>query len=195
MKRVLATAPAVEPLNLEEVKAHLRLDSDDEHAWLQMTIRAAREKCEEVAGRKLITQVWDVYLDRFPGGDLVLPNDLTPVQSVDGVYYTPEDDDEATFASSNYLVDLYGQPPRIRLKRDKSWPADTLDVVNGVRVRLTCGYGTAGLNVPSQFRKGMLLFISDQYEFREVNYPAGMAPTNERVMDLWRNEHYRSRGY
>ncbi|NDA93971.1 MAG: hypothetical protein EBX90_11955, partial [Betaproteobacteria bacterium] len=59
--------PATEPLSLEEVKEHLRIDSSAEDALLQMYIEAARKVCEHNTARALITQTWETTFDRFPG--------------------------------------------------------------------------------------------------------------------------------
>ncbi|NDC98941.1 MAG: phage gp6-like head-tail connector protein [Betaproteobacteria bacterium] len=59
--------PATEPLSLDEVKEHLRIDSSAEDALLQMYMEAAREICEHHTARALITQTWETTFDRFPG--------------------------------------------------------------------------------------------------------------------------------
>lgn len=188
MKAVLVTPPAVEPLSLTEVQAHLRLDTNDDNAWLQGAIRTARQRCENYTGRTLLTQTWDLFADKWPHyGWLELPRHLSPVQSVTEVAYTPENGSELVYASSNYVVDTYALPARIVLRNGKAWPGDELEPVNGVRVRIVCGYGADGLSVPAELRAGMLLMIGDLYEYRESNYPAGMVvPTNDRVDDLFR---------
>lgn len=188
MRTALVTAPAVEPISIEEAQAHLRLDSDDDNEWLVGAIRTARERCENITGVRLITQTWDLYTDRFPRGRvLVLPDHISPVKSVTGLYYTPENGVETEFASSNYTLEQHGQPQSIWLKANKLWPGDTLEVVNGVRVRVVCGFGAAGTSVPYELLAAMKLMIGDLYEFRESNYPSGMVvPTNDRVDDLLR---------
>lgn len=188
MNAVLVTPPAVEPLSVAEVQAHLRLDTQDDNAWLQGAIRTARQRCENVTGRTLVTQTWDLYADKWPGyGTIELVRYLSPVQSVTEVAYTPENGSELVFASSNYVVDTYSVPARIVLRGNAAWPGAVLEPVNGVRVRVVCGYGADGLSVPAELRAGMLLMIGDLYEYRESNYPAGMVvPTNDRVDDLFR---------
>lgn len=163
----LITAPAVEPLNIQtEVRPHVRVDFDDDDALLLMYAKTARQYLEtHHLRRALITQTWDLYLDSFPGDVITLP--LPPLQSVTGVYYTPESGVEQTVSASSYYVDTVGEPGRVLLKNGYTWPSDTLQVANGVRVRFVCGYGAAGNNVPSPIRQAMLLTIGDLYENRE----------------------------
>lgn len=64
----LIAAPAAEPLTKEEVKSWLRIDSDDTTQDYEIAglIQAAREYAENRCGRALVTQTWQLTLDRFP---------------------------------------------------------------------------------------------------------------------------------
>ena len=66
MTAALITGPALEPVSLADVKAHLRVDTDDEDALLTAAIVSARVHVEAVTRRVLIEQSWRVYLDRWP---------------------------------------------------------------------------------------------------------------------------------
>jgi uncharacterized phiE125 gp8 family phage protein len=61
------TAPVDEPLDLAEVKRHLRVEIDDDDDYIQALIAAAREYCEEYTHRAFLTQTWQLLLDHFPG--------------------------------------------------------------------------------------------------------------------------------
>lgn len=162
----LVTAPTVEPVSLEEAKTHLRVDVTADDVLIGALVAAARQQAETITRRALCTQTWDYYLDAFPNADHIwLP--YPPLQSVTSIKYTNEDDVEATFASSSYLVDAYGTPGRIRLKDGESWPGATLRVVNGVAVRFVCGYGDPS-DVPAPIRSAMLLMVGHWYENREA---------------------------
>lgn len=186
VSRRLKTAAANEPVSLAEAKLHCRVDHDDEDLYLQDLITAAREHVEQVVlNRALLTQTWELFLDRFPGeGEIRLP--LPPLQSVTGIYYTPDGDVEQMFAAANYAVDTVSEPGRIVLQRDASWPGDTLSVVNGVRIEFVAGYGDAAADAPGPVRRALLLLIGDLYEHREETIaiqglqlqqlPFGMAP-------------------
>lgn len=165
-KLKLATAPAAEPVSLTEAKAQLRVDFTDDDDLIDAVITAARETAELVTRRAFINQTWDLYLDAFPGeGRIDLP--LPPLVSVTGVYYTPVDSSEATFAAAGYVVDDKGEPGGVVLKDGYSWPADELAIVNGVRIRFVCGYGAAATYVPTRYRQAIKLLIGHFYENRE----------------------------
>lgn len=76
--------PAVEPLNLEEVKLHLRInpgDTSEDIDILAPLISAAREYCENYCGKSLAEQTITVYSEM--SGTVTLPRG--PVISVDSV--------------------------------------------------------------------------------------------------------------
>ena len=104
-------------------------------------------------------------LDDLPAGVFRLPK--PPLASVTSIKYTDEDAVEATFSSSNYLVDTDTEPGRVLLKNGVSWPAVTLKEAGAVRVRYVAGYGAAGSNVPQAIRQAILLVIGSLYENRE----------------------------
>ena len=95
MNPYLKTPPAIEPVTLEELKDHLRVDSVDEDALLTGLLAAAREWCEGFQNRAYITQTLQLWLDEWPAGNaIVLPR--PPLQSVASVKYYGTDDTEYT---------------------------------------------------------------------------------------------------
>jgi uncharacterized phiE125 gp8 family phage protein len=151
----LITAATAEPVTLARAKEHLRVDGATEDALIGDYLRAARDLVERLTGWALQTQTWDLYLDAFPAGDtLTLPR--WPLQSVTGAYYT---------------VDTVSEPGRIWLKTGYSWPGDTLQPYNGVRVRFVAGYTSASL-VPQNVVNAILLLLGMLYENRELGEQA-----------------------
>jgi len=81
MALMISIHPTEEPIELSEAKTHLRVEIDDDDGLIQGMIKAARENCEAVTHRALITQTWKYYLDKWPDKDYIeLP--LPPLQSV-----------------------------------------------------------------------------------------------------------------
>jgi len=65
----LISPPAVEPVTLDEAKAHLKVDTTDDDALIATLISAARAKAEWHTGRAFVTQGWTLWLDRWPAAD------------------------------------------------------------------------------------------------------------------------------
>lgn len=165
---VMVTGPQQEPIDLEDVKNHLRVDLDDDDELIMAYMIAARRTCEQIANKKLVTQTWDIWLDYFPGStSFNLPKSLGPLQSVSFIKYTDEDNNVATYAASNYVVDANSQPGRIVLKPTAAWPGDVLLPVNGVEIQVVVGFGDDA-DVPEEYKQAIKLLVGHWYENRET---------------------------
>lgn len=158
-------APKVEPIDLQEAKDHLRVDTDAEDALIKRLIAAARRRAEQFTRRALITQTWELHLDAFPGEDrFVVPK--PSLRSVTSITYDPDDDTVQTLDPSVYRVDTDAEPGRVLLATSASWPDDTLEPGPAVTVTFEAGYGDAG-DVPEDIVQGMLFIVGHLYENRE----------------------------
>lgn len=167
----LVTAPSSEPLTLDQVKDHLRLVKGEtsQDDYLLRLLKAARQKVEDLTGRKLVTQTWNLYRDQWPDSDysdILLP--FAPLQSIasTGITYTGATGGTTTFSSTAWDDDTVSVPPRVVLKYGASWPSATLAQMNPITVRCVVGYTTPSL-VPEPLLQAVLLLVSHYYEFRE----------------------------
>lgn len=165
MGLALYTAPVIEPVTLNEAKAHLRVDHNNEDALVTSLIKAAREYAEMFTNRALISQVWEMTLDYFPACNVIeLPK--PPLQSVSSITYVDTNGDTQTWNSSNYQSDNTTVFGRITPAYGVEWPS-TQSVVNAVTIRFLAGYGDDVTEVPQSIRQGILMVISDLYDGRQ----------------------------
>ena len=165
MKLDLITAPAAEPISTAVAKAHLRVDFATDDTLIDALVVAAREYVEQVTGRALITQTWELLDDRFKGREIHLS--YAPLQSVTSVKYIDTGGVEQTFSSDNYTVYTYSSHPgEVGLNYDEEWP-QTRRIEDAVIVQFKAGYGDAGSDVPQPILQAMLMLISHWYENRE----------------------------
>lgn len=157
----LATAPAAEPLTATEVKAHCRVEITDDDTLIESQITAARQLVEKFLRRRLVTQTWDLFLDRFPS-EIRVP--YPPLASVTSISYVDTAGSTQTLSSTLYTVDTYREPGRIRPAYGQTWPA-TRCHVNDVTVRYVAGFGAASA-VPKAIKQAMLLMLEHWYENR-----------------------------
>lgn len=75
----LKTAPAVEPVTLDEAKLHLKIDSAEDNALITALIITARDLAEKETKRAFISQTWHMYKDDSPA-EFELPK--PPLQSL-----------------------------------------------------------------------------------------------------------------
>ena len=163
MPRSLITAPSVEPLSTAEAKDHLHVDDTDSDTLIATQIVAARQYCETVLRRAIITQTWDVYFDAFP---MWIEVPLPRLQSVTSIVYIDTNGDTQTLDVSLYTVDIKAQPGRVVPAYGESWPSTRAEI-NAVIVRFVAGYGDAGSDIPEPIRQAGLLLLGHWFEHRE----------------------------
>lgn len=157
---VLTSAPEKEPLSVQEVKDHLRVNGQDEE--LYRMIKTARGMVERYLNRALITQEWDAYYDYWCN-EMKLP--YPPLQTVDSVKYRNVDGTETTLATSQYWVTNH-EPATIVRAYNVTWPELQYGRPQAIKISVTVGYGDDGTDVPEEIRHGMKLLITDLYENR-----------------------------
>lgn len=167
---VLYTAPAVEPLSLNEAKAQIRkeLTETDEDDSINAWIVAARQACEQFTRRSLITQVWELFLDEFPDttkGIIKLP--WPNLRAVTHIKYYDTDGVQQTLSTSLYQTDIKSVPGRVSPAYNESWP-DTRELLNAVEIRYSAGYGDAASAVPGPIKQAMKLLIAHFDKNREA---------------------------
>jgi uncharacterized phiE125 gp8 family phage protein len=157
--------PSVEPITLEEAKAHLRVTSDDEDDYIQSLIPVAREWGETFQGRSWITRSIDYFIDAWPQSPVQLPR--PPIQEITSVKYAT-DDGEYTLAQDEYMLDPLG-----RLHIYKPPPDGD---VRYMKITYKAGYGDDPASLPHRVKQAMLLLIGHWYENREI---ISDKPTND----------------
>lgn len=189
MNRTLITPAAVEPVTLTEAIDWMRIDGTVEDALIDPLIPAARRWAEGYARRALITQTWDMMLDRFPARDILVP--LPPLQSVTSIDYIDTAGASQLLAASEYQTDIVSEPGRIAPSVDAvTWPATQIGALNAVTIRFTAGYGIAAQSVPEPIRQGMLMLIAHMFERRESTI-VGAQATRVPMSAEWLLDPYR----
>lgn len=158
----VTSEPEVEPVTLDEMKLHLRVECDADDDLITAQIVAARQWCEDYEHRAYITQTITAKLDFLPPR-MILPKPR--LQSVTSVKYIDTGGDEQTLSSGLYDVDLFREPGQIVRGFNDTYP-DTLDVVNAVEVIYKAGYGDAASDVPGKTIAAIKLFVAHLYENR-----------------------------
>ena len=162
---VRVTAPAADPLDLDAVKEHLRVDSPDEDALIGGLIAAAVDHLDGwrgILGRCLITQGWRLDGAAWPCR-LRLP---FPDTAQVAVTYWDSAGEEQTLEASLWrhlalaggdVVDFIGPVPA--LSAGSAAP---------VSVAFTAGYGPEPEDVPAAIRAALLLMVGDLYRNRST---------------------------
>jgi uncharacterized phiE125 gp8 family phage protein len=178
MALVRTAGPALEPVSLIEVKAHLRLTSDDEDALISLLITVAREALERRLERAFIAQGWTLWLDQWPDSHAVaLP--MRPLRTVTAVRTYSGSHSATTMAPAQYYIDAVSVPGRL-IRSISSWPLPGR-TANGVEITFTAGHGEAASEVPAELRQAILLLVADLFENRDAIATPILSPA---VLDL-----------
>ncbi len=163
MTAALITGPALEPVSLADVKAHLRVDGGDEDALLTAAIVSARVHVESATRRVLIEQGWRIYYDAWPRRRIVrLP--VAPLMSVDAVTIYDAAGDPQVVDAEDYEADVAASPARLVLAATAPTPVGR--AVNGIEIDVTAGYGATSVDVPAALRQAVLMLVAHWYEHR-----------------------------
>ena len=164
MSLILTTPPAVEPVSLVEAKAHLRVPHADDDAYVTNLISAARRLVEQRSGLRLINQGWSLFLDCWPDSP-VQSLGLFPVSAIADVIIYSDADVAATYDPAHYFLDAASKPARMALRSGRLPPRGSRPV-NGIEIRFTSGFGSAGSAVPQDLRQAMLVIIAHWFQNR-----------------------------
>lgn len=166
MSVTLMTPPALEPISLAQMKAHLRIEHAFEDALVSAYITSARLHIEARLAKLLISQNWRINFDRLPTGKVVeLP--LAPMLALNSVSYYTDLPGPNNIPPVDYSIDLNSMRPRfsLHLQRQnlRSFGAYELDV--------SVGYGPAPEDVPADIRHALMMLVAHWHENREAATP------------------------
>ena len=169
MSSILLTAPAVEPLALDDVRAFLRVDAHDDDELIAALVAAARLAVETQTRCALITQSWRLTLDCWPadGRIRVAPGPLRELTAA-RVY---------DLANNSYAVDVQHFVPDAGACALVVMPwalTQPTRIAAGIELDVTVGYGDAAEDVPEPLRQAMRILIAHWYENRGLIVPGAM---------------------
>lgn len=154
-----------EPVTLDEVKLHLRIDGDDsEDAWLEHAISAARASAEDFLNRYIAPTTVEFREGCWPAWQVgqVLPGSDTSA-TIESVKYIDTDGEEQTLATDQYAL-TWGAPARLVNSYNQHWPQARIEP-GAIRVQYKAG--TEPDKVPKTIKQAILLTIGAWYENRE----------------------------
>lgn len=191
----VTTGPASEPMDTDEVKLWLKVDTSADDTLISGLITAARKHVERYTGISLLSQTVQQTFDKWPdssnkktpNGELKLS--VSPLISVTSVSYLDTSGQSQVLASSNYVVDTLSFPSRIAPTINYDWP-ETYNVINAITVTYTAGYSaTTDGNFPSELLTAMKLWIAGLYEVRQ-DYAKRYKNTSTVILDTVKIRNY-----
>lgn len=165
-------APVSEVVSLEEMKAHLRVDFDDDDALIGAMISAVTQHLDGRdgdLGRALIDQTSELRMAWFPR---VVRLPLPPFIEVEAIEYLDGSGARQTFAAEKYSVTGAGGRGMVHLAPGQCWPTLPCDRPEPAIVRFRAGYLDGGVsppeaNVPAPIKAAIKLMAGTLYQNRE----------------------------
>lgn len=179
MSLKLITPPSGLVVSLAEAKLHLNVDGTDSDTEITAMIGAATDYAEQMTGRALLPQTYELSLDAFPNSSIqngpftpdVIANAFmltrTPAASITSIIYQDTTGALTTLSNTLYTLDASDDfgPAKIYPAYGTYWPA-TRDDIGAVKVRYVAGYTNAAA-VPEGIKSWIKLQIAAMYENRE----------------------------
>ncbi len=181
----VVTPPTEDAVLFADLKAFLRLTSNDDDVLVQSLLDSATVAAENFTKRKFITQELDGYIDiqslvssKFWDGVVEAAQSILvefsalelparPLQSVEEISTFSRANVETTYSSSNYMVDAIDpdRAGRIVLNYTAVWPSD-LRRANSLRIQWTAGYGDDHESVPTPIQLAIKTAVEYMYIHR-----------------------------
>lgn len=183
MKLSLGARSAVKLVTTAEMKEFLKVDilitNDD--TLIDNLVKGAMIEFEEYARIALLTQTWNLYLDKI-GQKIELPR--PPLQTVEHFYWYDENYAQTEMTAALYITRILSaaEPGYILRKPAVSWEVYTVNG-DGIKVEFTAGYGDAATDVPQDIVEAIKSIVAWRYENRGSKEIPGDA---QAVMDRYK---------
>ncbi len=171
MIHVVTTPPAIEPVSLSEMRAHLGIGQSQDtnrDPIIAGRIATARNMVEKYTGTAIMSQTLTGYSNVF---DAVIPL-CCPAQSITSIVYIDSDGTEQTLATDQYEIDTVTSV--VVPAYGVSWPSARLKT-NSVRVQYVAGYGDTAEDVPPPLLDA-IKFMVGQWEVFQNTIEGGVRP-------------------
>lgn len=158
-------------VSVEDMKAHLRIDSTDDDDLVETMTAAVTQHLDGrdgKLGRARLEQTWELRLEWFPQ---IVRIPLPPLIAVEAIEYLDDDGARQPFLSTRYVVSGEGGRGQVRLLRGQCWPRLACDRPEPAIVRFRAGYldgnSPPQANVPAPIVAAIKLMTGTLYANRE----------------------------
>jgi uncharacterized phiE125 gp8 family phage protein len=161
------TGPAVPAVTLEEIKLHLKIDTNEQDAEVMAWLMAATALIDgpRGIGIAMINQSWRLSLDAFPASGIEIR--LRPVTAITSIVYTDEAGATQTLSALSYTADFDSFPVIIRPGHGEAWPT-TYSKPGAVKVTFSAGHGAGAATVPEPLKAAIKLLVGHYNNNREA---------------------------
>jgi len=170
MKKIVeTTAPASEPVTLNEAKLWAKVDITDDDTLITALITSARVQIENHINRPLINTTFKMYMDAFfPDKRDAIQIEIGSVNAINSIQYRDNAGDLQTWSTAEYETDLNGAFAWFKPVDGNTYPTTEINTFNTVEVEFIAGYGADASDVPEIIKTAIKMLVTDAYEHREA---------------------------
>lgn len=172
---------------LADLKAFMRVSESAEDDLITFLLKSAVRQIENFTRLHLLTQVWELSLDRPLGYNMqrspwwngtregsvneyfyahdYIDLNRTPVASIVSFKYFSPDNTENTFTNAAYRLDTTNVPNRIVLNEGYTWPTNVRDR-DAFLIEVSLGYGADQDALPEDIRNAIRSQVMWLYDNR-----------------------------
>lgn len=176
LRQVTPVNGFVEPIEIDELRQHLRLEHNEEDSYLNLLIPAARSTAEQFIDGIIASREFEYLLDNFTDC-IELPLRPIAIDSI-SITYTDDNGDSQTVTSFDTLSTAYS----VFVKPDygELWPSIETGK-DKVTIRFEAGFS----EVPPDIKHAILMLAGTLYDQRE-DHTAGVelktVPTSSQLL-------------
>ena len=159
--------PATKVVSVDDIKAHLRIDTSDENDLLGVYIDAATEMAEHYCNRHFITHEYRLYFnDVISSASLIYP-DCVLKNNVNQTCVNWIDVNGAAQGNNEAYIDSYSNPSLVYLSSNFISPTLKDNFANLFWYEFKTGFGDTATDTPEAIKQAIKLIVADMYYFRE----------------------------
>ena len=159
MTQILVTPPAAPAVDLATAKANLRIDGTDMDPLVTSWIAGVTSTMEAEIGQCMVTQQWDVIVDRF-ADSIALPH---PANDVVSVSYIDEAGAKQDLAPALCRIVRRRYESSMVAARGTRWPTTACGDAE-VTIRVSCGYGDDDKTTPAALKLYIIGKLVEQFD-------------------------------
>jgi uncharacterized phiE125 gp8 family phage protein len=165
VNRILLTPPSIEPVTIQDLTEHARIDTDTDDDLLTFLIQNARQWCENYTRIAFIEQEWLISYDQADLNGTSREIDLRQgnISDVESVTSYNTSDEAAVIDDENYRASFQ----RIIFAQNIIKPYQWREF-DALQIQYTVGYGDAAEDVPTPIRQAIKMLATYWYEAREA---------------------------
>lgn len=170
-----------QPFGVNVARQYANLDDNGDDLVIETMIASATEEAEQETGRSVALREWELTLDGFPPGEILLS--WPPIVEIVSVKYIDPAGVLQTLPDTQYVLDAKTLPGWLIATQGTDWPA-TANSANAVTVTYRAGYGTA---CPESIRQWICAHVATHYRNREsMGTKQESLPHVGRLLDRYR---------